>query len=74
MGKLQDIVSSLGAKNYREGEPWNSKKVYIPVYIGNPIIGLPLVVFQEGKEFRVSTDEESLKYIAFINRVKKMGE
>lgn len=62
---IQELVEDLGAKSYKKGIDWNGYNVYIPVYEGNPIIGLPYVILEKGEEIRVSTPDESLAYLDY---------
>ena len=62
---IQELVEDLGAKSYKKGLDWNGYNVYIPVYEGNPAIGLPYVILEKGEEIRVSTPDESLAYLDY---------
>ena len=49
-------------------KPWKEYKVYKPYFKKTaPIIGLPYVVLVEDGKARLSTDEESLEYLNFVN-------
>lgn len=62
---IQELVEDLGAKSYKKGVDWNGFEVYIPVYEGNPIIGLPYVVLVKNNEARISTPDESIAYLEY---------
>lgn len=57
------VVKKLGASSYKEGKEWNGHKVYVPVYSKMSYVGLPLVIFDDDGELRLSTPEEALDYI-----------
>lgn len=61
--KVLEVVKKMGAKSYKQGEDWNGNKVYIPVYSKTTFVGLPLVIFEDEKGFRISTPEEAIDYI-----------
>ena len=70
MGNEQNILSAikmLGANTYRIGKEWKNMRVYIPVYSKKSFVGLPVVIFDDGKELRLSTAEEALDYINNTN-------
>ena len=58
-------MAELGAKAYKEGKPWCGYKVYLPVYEGNPVIGIPYVVLQSEEEVRLCTPDEAMEYLEF---------
>lgn len=60
-----EAISEMGAKRYKRGKDWKGYAVYIPLYTGNPVIGLPLVVLEKDNEVRISTDDEALEYLAY---------
>ena len=70
---IQELIEDLGAKSYKKGCDWNGYNVYIPVYEGNPIIGLPYVILEKGEEIRISTTDESLAYLDY-ERTKEMND
>ena len=63
--KILELIEELGASKYKKGVDWNGYQVYIPEYKGNPCIGLPYVVLVKGDEVRISTEDESLKYLDY---------
>ena len=67
MRKIQELMAELGAKTYKEGKPWRGYKVYLPVWEGNPVIGLPYVVLQSDKEVRLCTTDEAMEYLEFTS-------
>lgn len=49
-------------------KPWKGYQVYAPYFYKTaPIIGLPYVVLVKDGMARLSTDEESLEYLNFVN-------
>ena len=65
MDEIKTLVEELGAKSYKKGKSWNGYEVYIPVYTGNPCIGLPLVVLVKDGQARICTGKEALEYLSF---------
>ena len=65
--KSKELLIELGAYKAKKGKDWNGYKVFIPLYRGNPIIGLPLVILQKGDDARISTNQESFEYLDFAN-------
>ena len=63
MSKIQELMAELGAKAYKEGKSWRGYKVYLPVWEGNPVIGLPYVVLQSEQETRLCTPDEAMEYL-----------
>ena len=66
---MQDLLAELGTNRAKRGLDWNGCEVYMPIYSGNPKIGLPLVVLKDENGYRISTDEESLAYLDYTNEV-----
>ena len=58
------VLIELGANKAKKGKAWKGYEVFIPVYSGDPIIGLPLIILQK--------DEDAEKFlcetVAAINR------
>ena len=49
-------------------KPWKGYQVYAPYFYKTaPITGLPYVVLVKDGTARLSTDEESLQYMNFVN-------
>lgn len=65
MDEIKTLVEELGARSYKKGKSWNGYEVYIPVYTGNPCIGLPLVVLVKDGEARISNAEEAIDYLNY---------
>lgn len=61
--KLESLLDELDAEGYKKGIPWNGYEVYIPIYSGDPKIGLPYVILENGAKMRICTPEESLQYL-----------
>ena len=59
------------ARKFRCGIQWNGYDVFIPVYRGNPVIGLPRVLLQKGEEARISTTDEAFEYLSYEMESKR---
>ena len=62
------LCDELGTENVREHGEWNGYTVYEPQYSQMPVIGYPYVILVRGDEARISTVDESLDYINYVNR------
>lgn len=71
-GMVEDFVEDLGATGYQQGRDWRGYQVYMPQYEDNPCIGLPYVILRKGREVRVSTPEECLKYFEYIETLSAL--
>lgn len=58
-----DLLAELGTEHWKGGGVWRGRQVIVPVYKGNPIIGLPYVILKDTDGWRISTEEESLAYL-----------
>lgn len=65
--KLTDACCELMAVRLEERGSWRGCSVYVPVYKGCPKIGLPYVVLVTDADVRISTEEESLSYLDYVN-------
>lgn len=65
---IDALVDELGAENVQERGEWNGYTVYEPQYSQMPVIGYPYVILVKGDEVRISTVDESLDYINYVNR------
>ena len=63
MDEIKTLVEELGAKSYKKGKSWNGYEVYIPVYTGNPCVGLPLVVLVKDGESHEIVKRQTYEYI-----------
>ena len=62
---VKQFMEDLDADTYKLGKDWNGYKVYEPVYNTTVYIGFPLVVLVKDGKVRLSTNEESIKYLDF---------
>lgn len=69
--RAKELIKELGAKKAKKGVAWKNYEVFIPVYASSVTIGLPLVVFQNGVEARVSSADEALEYLDYELKMKK---
>lgn len=58
-----DLLAELGTEDWKDGGVWRGCQVLVPVYKGNPIIGLPYVLLKDADGWRISDEEESLAYL-----------
>ena len=64
--QIDGLLDELGAEYAKEGHPWEEYRVFIPVYNGNPKIGLPYVILVKDGDARISTGKESMEYHYFL--------
>ena len=62
---VKSFMEELQADTYKKGKDWNGYTVYEPVYNKPVCIGFPLIVLVKDGEVRLSTDEESIRYLNF---------
>lgn len=59
----RELLYELGAEAGENGGVWRGCQVVVPIYSGNPIIGLPYVLLKDANGWRISNEEESLAYL-----------
>ena len=64
---IDALVDELGAENAKKCGEWNGYTVYEPQYFQTPVIGYPYVILVKGDEARISTIDESLEYLDYMN-------
>lgn len=69
--KLESMLDEMEAEGYEKGPSWEGYNVYIPTYRGDPKIGLPYVILEKGGRLRISSPDESLEYLDFMNTHKQ---
>lgn len=63
--RVQELLDELGARRCKEGKKWKGYTVYIPMYSGNPCIGLPYVILEKDGETRICDEDECLEYLDY---------
>ncbi len=73
---INEIKESINAKRLTKGFNWNGYEVYEPDFgFGDGAkVGFPLVVLIKGEEARMSTNEESLDYLEYSNKMKNQQQ
>lgn len=62
--KINEFAENLSADSVSRGDKWEGHDVYIPVYNKPSFVGLPLIIFVDGEDVRLSTPDEALEYLS----------
>lgn len=64
---IRELAFDLNANGVKRGKDYKGYKVFEPVYNKECFIGLPYVILVKDNKARISTAEESLDYLDFVN-------